>query len=149
MLKAVAALFVVLCAAATACGQGMVAAVSRQTQTDEYTRYELLSPETSSFAIRYEVTATTAGAYFFNPTRRGSVASDESSGIPLIEGEAPSVDYIKAYLARPIPPEGQARLLILKMYEDAKSYYGLDRNRTALRSDAVYRTIVLALSRQW
>ena len=77
------------------------------------------------------------------------MASDESSGIPLIEGEDPSVDYIKAYLARPIPPEGQARLLILKMYEDAKSYYGLDRNRTALRSDAVYRTIVLALSRQW
>jgi hypothetical protein len=50
-----------------------------QTETDEYTRYELLAPETSSFAIRYEVTASTPGAkYYYNPIRKGSVASDES-----------------------------------------------------------------------
>src|ERR1700723_3249601 len=50
-----------------------------QTETDEYTRYELLAPETASFKIYYEVTATTAGAkYFYNPIRKGSVASDES-----------------------------------------------------------------------
>lgn len=36
-----------------------------QTETDEYTRYELLDPETASFKISYEVTATTAGAKFF------------------------------------------------------------------------------------
>ena len=46
-----------------------------QTETDEYTRYELLGPETNSFRIYYEVTATTAGAkYFYNPIRKGSVA---------------------------------------------------------------------------
>jgi hypothetical protein len=33
------------------------------------------------------------------------------------------MDYIKVYLARPVPPEGQGRLLILKTYKDAKSYY--------------------------
>jgi hypothetical protein len=50
-----------------------------QTETDEYTRYELLAPETASFKIYYEVTATTAGAkFFYNPIRKGSVASDES-----------------------------------------------------------------------
>lgn len=50
-----------------------------QTQTGDYTRYELLAPETASFKIYYEVAATTAGArYFYNPIRNGSTASDES-----------------------------------------------------------------------
>ena len=50
-----------------------------QTETDEYTRYELLAPETASFKIYYEVTATTAGAkYFYNPIRKGSIATGES-----------------------------------------------------------------------
>ncbi len=144
MPKALAWMLVVLCAAGSVHGQGKIASVPVQTETDEYTRYELLSPESSSFAIRYEVTATTAGAkYFFNPIRKGSVASGESvvdvmtgqplrfevvSGEdaakdPLMKGEDASVDYIKVYLARPVPPEGQARLLILKTYKDAKSYY--------------------------
>ena len=34
----------------------------RQTQEDDYTRYELLGPDTAQFRILYEVTATTAGA---------------------------------------------------------------------------------------
>jgi hypothetical protein len=125
-------------------GQGIAASAPAQTETDEYTRYELLSPESANFAIRYEVTATTAGAkYYFNPIRKGSVASDESvidvmtgqplrfevvSGSeavkdPLMRGEDASVDYIKVYLLRPVPTGGQARLLILKTYKDAKSYY--------------------------
>lgn len=116
----------------------------KQTETDEYTRYELLAPESSSFAIRYEVTATAPGATeYFNPIRKGSVASNESvidvmTGQPLhfevvsgedagkdslMKGEDMSVDYIKIHFARPVPPEGQARLLILKTYKDPKSYY--------------------------
>ena len=143
MSRVVAWTLVVLCAARMVCGQESAAALV-QTETDEYTRYELLSPETSSFAIRYEVTATTAGAkYFFNPIRRGSVASGESvvdvmtgqplrfevvSGEeavkdPLMTGEDTSVDYIKVHLGRAVPPQGQARLLILKTYKDPKSYY--------------------------
>jgi hypothetical protein len=144
ILRVIAQFLVVLSVAGTACGQSMAAVAPLQTETDEYTRYELLSPESASFAIRYEVTATTAGAkYYFNPIRKGSVASGESvvdvmtgqpvkfeviSGEeavkdPLMKGEDTSVDYIKVHLARPVPHEGQARLLILKTYKDAKSYY--------------------------
>ena len=32
-----------------------------QTQSDDYTRYELLAPGTAKFRILYEVTATTPG----------------------------------------------------------------------------------------
>src|SRR6266403_4061898 len=54
-------------------------APERQTETDEYTRYELMAPENARFRIRYEVTATTAGAkYYYNPIRKGSVASAEA-----------------------------------------------------------------------
>src|SRR3954466_9533022 len=54
------------------------AQVPRQTQADDYTRYELLAPGTAKFRILYEVTATTPGATeFYNVIRRGSVASDE------------------------------------------------------------------------
>lgn len=115
-----------------------------QTETDEYTRYELLAPETASFKIFYEVAATTPGArFFYNPIRKGSVASDESvydamSGAPLhfevvSGGEARNdalmsdadlaVSYIKVTLARPVPEHGQGRLLIVKTYMDANSYY--------------------------
>jgi len=115
-----------------------------QTEADEYTRYDLLAPESASFRISYEVTATTAGAkYFYNPIRKGSVASDEKVldahlGTPLhfevVSGEAarrdplmPDADlateYIRVTLAAPVPEHGQARLLILKTYKDPKSYY--------------------------
>src|SRR5712664_3013176 len=82
--KIMAGLLVGLGVAGAAYGQGTAAL---QTETDEYTRYELLSPESASFAIRYEVTATTAGAkYYFNPIRKGSVASDESA-IDVLTGQ--------------------------------------------------------------
>jgi len=143
-MKGIARLVMLSCAVGTACGQEVLAPTSVQTETDEYTRYELLSPESASFAIRYEVTATTAGAkYYFNPIRKGSVARDESvidlmtgrplrfdvirgeeaGKDPLMKGEDTSVDYIKVYLQRPVPTGGQARLLILKIYKDPKSYY--------------------------
>ncbi|HEU5161571.1 MAG TPA: hypothetical protein VFV54_00355 [Thermoanaerobaculia bacterium] len=110
---------------------------------DEYTRYELLSPESSSFKIVYDVTAVTPGArFYFNPIRRGSVASDESvidlaSGQPLkfeqITGAAAREaglstadldgEYIKVTLARPVPAGGEARIRIIKTYKDPKSYF--------------------------
>ncbi|MGQ0732935.1 MAG: hypothetical protein ACT4QD_04685 [Acidobacteriota bacterium] len=115
----------------------------RQTQEDDYTRYELLAPDSARFRIYYEVTATTAGAkYFFNTIRRGSVATDErvadlSTGQPLewevVSGKEarttghpdadPDTDYIKVHLSRPVPQGGEVRLLIDKTYTDAKSYY--------------------------
>ena len=119
-------------------------AALQQTESDEYTRYELLAPDTASFKISYEVTATAAGAKsYFNPIRKGSTASDEAvydamtgealhfeivSGAdarkdPLMADADPSGSYIKVQLARPVPPGGQGRLLIVKTYKDAKSYY--------------------------
>jgi hypothetical protein len=115
-----------------------------QTETDEYTRYELLAPETASFKIFYEVAATTAGAkFFYNPIRKGSSASDESvhdamlgtplrfevvSGAearkdPLMPDADLATNYIKVTLARPVPEHGLGRVLIVKTYQDAKSYY--------------------------
>ncbi len=144
MLKRIAWQAILSWIAVTALGQNMPASMPVQTESDEYTRYELLSPESGSFAIHYEVTATTPGAkVFYNPIRKGSVASDESvidemTGQPLrfevvkgedaikdplLKGEDASEDYIKVYLQRPVPPDGQGRLLILKTYKDAKTYY--------------------------
>jgi hypothetical protein len=115
----------------------------RQTQEDDYTRYELLAPESAQFRILYEVTATTAGApFFFNAIRKGSVASDEHvadmmTGQPLkwevvsgaqarAEGH-PTADldteWLKVHLARPVPKGGEGRVLIDKTYKDAKSYF--------------------------
>jgi hypothetical protein len=115
-----------------------------QTETDEYTRYELLAPGSSKFKITYEVTATTAGAkYYYNPIRKGSAATEESvldamTGKPLkfeiVSGADARKDalmadadldtnYIKVTLARPVPTNGQGRILIIKTYEDATSYY--------------------------
>lgn len=40
---------------------------------DEYTRYQLLAPEGSSFRILYDVTATAPGSrFFFNPSARAA-----------------------------------------------------------------------------
>ena len=115
----------------------------RQTQEDDYTRYELLGPDTAQFRILYEVTATTPGAkFFFNAIRKGSIASDERvsdmmTGQPLkwevvsgaqarTEGH-PTADleteWLKVHLARPVPKGGEGRVLIDKTYKDAKSYY--------------------------
>ncbi|HEV3285645.1 MAG TPA: hypothetical protein VG011_02780, partial [Steroidobacteraceae bacterium] len=96
-----------------------------QTEADEYTRYELLEPASASFRITYEVTATSAGArFFYNPIRKGSVASDEHvydamrgtplrfevvSGAvarqdPLMPDADAATSYIRVTLARPVPP---------------------------------------------
>ena len=116
----------------------------RQTEADAYTRYELLGPGSARFRIIYEVTATTPGArYYFNPIRKGSVASDErvndrATGAPLqfdvvngtvaraggVRGADSTQEYIRVTLPRPVPADGgEARVLIDKTYEDAKSYY--------------------------
>ena len=116
----------------------------RQTEGDAYTRYELLAPGSGKFRIIYEVTATTPGAtYYFNPIRKGSVASDESvfdraTGKPLVfdvvgqavataggvRGRDTTQTYIRVKLSHPVPPDGgEARILILKTYEDTASYH--------------------------
>jgi len=110
---------------------------------DDYTRYELLAPDSAQFKIVYEVTATRPGArFYFNVIRKGSEASDEAvfdqmTGQPLpftvVSGaEARSAgqanadldaNYIQVTLARPVPERGETRLRIDKTYKDATSYY--------------------------
>jgi hypothetical protein len=122
---------------------GQPTPVAPQTQSDDYTRYELLAPGSAKFRIYYEVTATTPGATeFFNPIRKGSVASDEHvydryTGAPLpfdvVRGDVARAggvrnadstsQYIRVHLARPVPRDGEARILIDKTYYDPKSYY--------------------------
>jgi hypothetical protein len=119
------------------------ALAGQQTSADEYTRYELLAPETARFRILYDVTATTPGAkYFFNPIRKGSEASDEAvtdpvTGAPLrfteVDGATARTQglaradletrYIRVELPRPVPAGGEVRVRIDKTYRDPKSYY--------------------------
>ena len=111
---------------------------------DEMTLYELLAPETHSFAITYDVTATREGAaYFFNPIRPGSTASKESvidraTGKPLqfetVTGKdakasggvsartADDALFLRVTLASPVPKNGERRIRIFKTYTDAPSY---------------------------
>jgi hypothetical protein len=127
-----------------AVGWGAAAQGQRQPQEAHgYTRYELLAPGSGKFRIIYDITAVRPGATaFFNPIRKGSVASDESvtdlsTGQPLkfaqVSGDSakttglpdadPASDYIRVELAHPVPADGgEARILIEKTYEDAKSY---------------------------
>ncbi|MDA1080546.1 MAG: HEAT repeat domain-containing protein [Gemmatimonadetes bacterium] len=72
----------------------------RQTQADDYTRYELLAPGSGKFRILYEVTATTPGAtQFFNGIRQGSVASDESV-FDMMTGNPLRFDEVGQEIAR-------------------------------------------------
>jgi len=116
---------------------------SPPSETDEYTRYELLAPGSSQFHILYEVTASAPGAReFFNPIRKGSEATgervfDRMTGKPLsfsiVTGEEArragladaetDVSYIRVALPRAVPEEGGVRLLIEKTYRDPKSYF--------------------------
>jgi hypothetical protein len=170
------ALLTVACAFAVAAAAQP--APVRQTQEDDYTRYELLGPDTAQFRILYDVTATTPNApFFFNTIRKGSVATDErvidpatgkalkwevvggaqarKDGHPAAELDT---EYIKVYLARPVPAGGQARVLIDKTYKDAKSYFrkgdlivfdrplGIRRNAVVL--PAGYRLVSLNVPSQ-
>lgn len=114
-----------------------------QTQSDSYTRYELLAPESQSFRIIYDVSATAEGAnYYFNTLRRGSehtvsavydLMTGEELEWKIVEGNEAmkngheraraDTDYLQIKLARPVPKNGEARIRIDKTYKDTKSYY--------------------------
>ena len=141
----------------------LVVAAARAQDSDDYTRYELLAPDTAQFRIVYEVTATTPGAlFYFNPIRKGSDASDEAvydraSGKPLrfevVDGAAaraagePKADldtrYIKVELPRPVPKDGELRLRIDKTYKDPESYFSEGERVVFSRSLGVRRNAVV------
>jgi hypothetical protein len=134
-----------------------------QTEADAYTRYELLAPGSGKFRILYDVTATTAGArYYFNPIRKGSIATDESvtdpvTGSPLrfeeVDGATartqglPRADletrYIRVELPRPVPAGGEIRVLIDKTYQDTASYFEDNGELVFTRSLGIKRNAVV------
>ena len=134
-----------------------------QTQEDSYTRYELLTPESHSFRIVYDVSATTAGAkYYYNTLRKGSehhvdAVYDLMTGQPLqweiVDGlhaqknghtrASQEYEYLKVILARPVPAGGAARIRIDKTYKDPKSYYSEKGQIIFDRSLGIKRNAVL------
>jgi hypothetical protein len=138
-----AAVGIALCASAAGASAQPASPILERHEGDDYTRYELLAPDSAQFRIIYEVTATRAGSrLFFNVIRKGSEASDEAvfdlmTGQPLpfkvvtgAEARAAGqtgadleANYIQVSLARPVPEKGETRLRIEKTYRDAKSYY--------------------------
>lgn len=139
------------------------AAQPAQTEADAYSRYELLAPNSAKFRILYEVTATTAGATaYFNPIRQGSIASDEhvtdrATGKPLAFDVVPVEEarkggvsfgdskqtFLRVKLARPVPKDGQARILIDKTYQDPKSYFSQGQVIVFQRSLGIKRNAVV------
>jgi hypothetical protein len=134
-----------------------------QTSADDYTRYELLAPQSAAFRIRYDVTATAPGAkVFFNPIRKGSEASEESAtdpttGKPLrfavVDGAVaragglPGADlethYLRVELPRPVPAQGEVRIRIDKTYRDPKSYLAAGDTIVFSRSLSIKRNAVV------
>jgi hypothetical protein len=122
---------------------GVRQGLAETAEADDYTRYELLAPDSAQFRILYEVTATSPGATaYFNPIRKGSEASREtvrdraggkSLELAVVSGEEArrgglpdaqlDMSYLRIRLPRPVPAGGGVRLLIDKTYRDPKSYY--------------------------
>ncbi len=139
------------------------AQVPVQTDDDEYTRYELLAPETQSFRIYYDVTATAPGAqYYFNGLRKGSEHTihgviDLMTGAPLewkvVKGDearenglpraAADEEFLQVKLARPVPAGGEARIRIDKTYKDAASYFREGEKIVFARSLGIKRNSVV------
>lgn len=131
--------------------------------SDELTVYELLAPDSHSFAITYDMATTAAGSpYLFNPIRRGSVASNErvidaSTGKELkfttvsaaeavshgMKGRPSADSYIQVTLAHPVPNDGEARVRIFKTYTDTASYGSDGQDLTFQRGFGIKRNVIV------
>ncbi|HSG48755.1 MAG TPA: hypothetical protein VLA43_13125, partial [Longimicrobiales bacterium] len=152
-----------LLGAALAAAPAAHAQAPPQTQTDDYTRYELQAPESAAFRILYDVSATTPGArYYYNTIRAGAEeevhgVTDLHTGAPLswevVDGgyarehghprASPGGRYIQVALARPVPQGGQGRIRIDKTYWDEASYFTVDGDIVFQRSLGIRRNAVV------
>lgn len=116
-------------AAIAACVISLTAAPAAQpgdARVDEYTRYELLPPETSSVKVMYELSATTEGARTYTDrlpagtTVSGVAVTDMMTGTPL--KFAVTANAITVTLARPVPSKGQGRIRIEKTVKSPQAY---------------------------
>ena len=131
--------------------------------SDELTIYELLAPQTHSFAITYDVSTSVEGSPFlFNPIRNGSVASEErvvdaASGKPLqfsivsaeeavkngLRARPNALKYIQVRLAHAVPKNGEARVRIFKTYTDPESYAPEGGGLQFQRSLGIKRNVIV------
>ena len=138
--------------------------------SDEFTLYDLLTPESHQFAISYDVTQDREGAEFFlNPIRPGSVATKErvierstgkelkfepvtgkaAKAAGLVSAQTPdSAEFIKVRLPGPGPKGGETRIRIFKTYTDAASYYLKDGQLVFERPLGIKRNVVV-LPKGW
>ncbi len=110
----------------------MTTLASAQSQTDEYVRYDLSAPATSTFRVTYEVSVTAAGATSYSdPIKAGTtvsqvVATDLMTGAPLKVTQPTNATgtatALTIALARPVPKNGQGRIRIEKTVKDGKSF---------------------------
>jgi hypothetical protein len=153
---ALAGMFFVLCLTAFA--------------ADEFTLYELQAPETHSFAITYDVTATREGAqFFFNPIRPGSVSTrervierstgkelkfevvdgKEAKASGLVPPDTPDkAEFIRVHLPGPVPKGGETRIRIFKTYTDPASYMLTDGQLVFTRPLGIKRNVIV-LPKGW
>jgi hypothetical protein len=98
-----------------------------QTQQDEYARYELLAPDSSSFTMTLEVAVTTPAAtqWVMQLPAGGPsnvAVTDMMTGQPLKYVLAQG-SFLRVALARPIVGEGgQARLRVAATFQDPRAY---------------------------
>jgi len=111
---------VALCATAS----GVV--LSAQTRVDEYTRYELLTPDTSSVRVMYELSVAAEGARTYDDHIPAGALAKDVAVHDMMTGEAlkfaVSGTTIHVDLARPVPPKGQGRIRIEKTVKNALAY---------------------------
>ena len=101
-------------------------ALAQPSQTDEYVRYELSSPDTATFRVLFDVSATMPGATtYMDPIRSGTTVS-EVKATDLMTGRALDVEATRAAivvtLARPVPKDGQGRIRIEKTVADRSNF---------------------------
>src|SRR6185295_16644673 len=77
-----------------------VPAAAQNRGEDEYTRYELLAPETSSFKITFDVTAVTPGATFFFNAIHNTTRVSDLSAIDLMTGAPLGIKDVSGEQAR-------------------------------------------------
>ncbi|MEQ9402050.1 MAG: hypothetical protein RIM99_00580 [Cyclobacteriaceae bacterium] len=136
---------------------------AQQTQSDSYTRYELLDPASQSFRIIYDVSATTEGAtYYWNTLRKGSkhkvdevidLFSGKKLEWEIVSGSTAKAnghiyageddEYLQIALLRPVPQGGETRLRIDKTYKDPASYYTVEDVIVFDRSLGIRRNSVI------
>lgn len=114
---------IALCATASSVA---LSAQSKPTRVDEYTRYELLAPDTASVRVVYELSVATEGARTYDdhvPT--GAMVKDVAVH-DMLTGDAlkfaVTATTIHVDLARPVPAKGQGRIRIEKTVKNALAY---------------------------